>query len=282
MEGLSQRVADRYMVRLAVREVVSAPGFRARTASLQDLTPEVLTAFAEGFLIGEGRTASFGGLVKKLSKLMEFFKKAPKAWEQIKQFLGVKSVTDIPRAIKEWAKKGLDALRKAMSKVKETFPLALYFVPQAKMPGLTDLMHRILAKHPAIAKALAGVKNVAGRIDQWMDKYLPTLRRPLLAAIFIWVWLNVSELTWDMEGLIRGFTGGISFGELLAGLPESGIGFIAALAGLGYGALPVTIIARFLWLTMNRYLEWVPGKGFKVNWDRIGGESARPEFVPVF
>ena len=52
-------------------------------------------------------------------------------------------------------------------------------------------------------------------------------------------------------------------------MPESGIGLIAASFGLGYGALPVTLIARFIWLVANHYLEWIPGKGLKVRWSAM-------------
>ena len=279
-----QRVTDRYFVRLAAREVCGGAPFRLRTAALHDLTPEVIEAFAEGFILsrGPGRVA-FGGLLKKMKKLVEFFKKAPKAWQRIKEFLGINGLTDIPKAIKDWAKKGLDALKRLLKKATEVFPLSLFFVPQTKMPGLTDLMARIMDKHPGIQKVLLKIRGAAIHIDDWLNKYLPTLKRPLLAAVFIWVWLNVAELSWDMQGLIQGFTGGISFGDLLASLPESGIGLLAAVAGLGYGALPVTLIMRFAYLVAHKYLKWVPGKGFVVNWATITGDpQLQPERVAVF
>ena len=152
MTALSQRVANRYLVRMAAREVCASKPFRRRTASLRDLTPEVLEAFGEGFTLFDGRVA-FRGLVKKLKKLVDFFKRAPRAWERIKQFLGIKSLKDIPKAIKDWAKKGLKALKGLLKQATETFPLSLFFVPQGKMPGVTDLMNRIMADHPKIAKA---------------------------------------------------------------------------------------------------------------------------------
>lgn len=36
------RLADRYLIRQAVREVCAGQTFRTRTAALHDLTPEVL------------------------------------------------------------------------------------------------------------------------------------------------------------------------------------------------------------------------------------------------
>jgi len=282
LESLSQKVAGRYLVRMAARKVCASKSFSRRTASLHDLTPEVLEAFGEGFMLFEGRVA-FRGLVKKLKKLVDFFKKAPRAWERIKQFLGIKSIKDIPKAIKEWAKKGLIALKGLLKQATETFPLSLFFIPHGKMPGVTDLMNRIMANHPGLAKALNSIKGKAVHIDKWLNKYLPRLKKPLLAAIFIWVWFNVAELSWDFEGLLAGFTGNISFGELLASLPESGIGLLAAVAGLGYGALPVTLIMRIMYLVAKKYIRWEPGKGFVVNWAEITGDSTRPsEKIAVF
>jgi hypothetical protein len=269
---------------LASRQVCLTTGFRTRTASLQDITPRVLEAFAEGFLLqGEGRVASLGGLVKKLEKLVGIFKKAPKTWEKIKQFLGIEGITDLPKAIKEWAKKGLDALKQALKKATQVFPLSLYFVPHKKMPGLSDLVERIMARNPNLAKIIQGVKNLGAKADAWLDKYLPTLRRPLLAAIFIYIWLNVVEISWDLEFLLEGFSGGISVGALLTSLPESGLGFLLAGFGLGYWSLPVALMARIIWLVANEYLEWVPEKGLRVRWDKItDGKETRPEVVPVF
>ena len=288
-EGVfAQRVTDRYMIRLAVREIVVAPEFHARSAALQDLTPQVLEAFGEGFLL-PARTASFGGLVKSLSKLLDFFKKAPKAWERIKQFLGIESLSDIPGAIKEWAKRGLVALRKLFGHIPDIFPLAALFIPKGKGPTLSDLIHRIMAKNPLIARALEGINGGVVKIDEWLDKYLPTLKRPLLAAAFIYIWMNVGELSWDIPTLINGFLGAISFGDLIASLPESALGKLILSLGFGgslgpvwMGAFPIAIVFRLIWLVRGGYVEWVPGKGFLVKWDKITGEPARAEPVPVF
>ena len=284
MSVTAKRVADRYMCRLASRQVCASTGFTTRTAALHDLTPQVLEAFAEGFLLHEGHVASLGNMIKKLGKLVDFFKKAPKAWEGIKHFLGIQNLTDIPKAIKEWAQRGLTALKNYLHKATQTFPISLYFVSPKRAPNLTKVIHQIAIKHPGIAKALEGIRSFAGNIDQWFDKYMPTLKKPLLAAIFIWIWVNVAELTWDFTQILAGFTGNISFGDLLGSLPESGIGLLASAAGVGYMVLPVALIARLLWLVSKKYLVWESDKrGLLVRWDLIADdEHVHPEFIPVF
>lgn len=283
MAGLSQQVADRYLVRLAVREVCASKAFKRRTAALNDLTPEVLEAFGTAFYLPtHQKRVAFGGLVGKLKKLVDLFKRVPKVWERIKQFLGIKGITDIPKKIKEWAKRGKDAIIKTFRELAHTFPFSLYFIPQNKMPGLTDMLTRITGNAPWMAKALAAAKNFAKPLDELAEKskILRMLRRPVVAAIFIWIWFNVAELTWDIESLILGFTGGMSFEDLLTTLPESGIGLLAAMAGLGYGALPITFIGRIIYLAAKKFIEWTKGN-IVVHWQKMGVDQP-DEVIPVF
>jgi hypothetical protein len=279
--NLTQTVSIRYLIHKAAREAYFSEDFLYRTAAQDEITPEVLAAFGEAFYVHEGKVA-FGNLVRRLKKLLSLFKQAPKLWTKFKAILGVEKLTEIPKKIKEWAKKGKKALGKVMKRIAGTFPLCMFFVSKKKMPGLTDLMARIIKASPRMKALLAKVKgNIIDPLDRMLDKYLPTLQRPLLAFIFAYCWFNVAEISWDIEGLIAGFTGSISLGELFASLPESGIGFIAAAFGLGYGALPVTFVLRIIWLVKNHYLEWIPGKGFVVKWEDMGIDSPS-EVVGVF
>lgn len=81
-----QHVADRFLVRLAAHEACRATGVRLASAGL---TPMVVAALAEHFYLPqyEGRVA-FGGLVRKLKKLVEGFKHVPKLWGKFKQAIG--------------------------------------------------------------------------------------------------------------------------------------------------------------------------------------------------
>lgn len=283
-DSVTYRVALRHEIRRVAYEIASEPSFQTRTASLRDITPEVLVAFGEGFLL-EGSTHKvglFGGLKRRLQKIWDFLKKAPRAWDKLKEFLRVDSASELPGKLKELARSGYKALGKLVHKLKDTFPLSLYFVPKNKMPGLTDLLQRIVEASPVIKSALSRLnKNVIQPFDKMLQKHLPNLSRPLKAAVFIWIWLNVAEISWDFDSLIAGFTGGISLGELFQSLPESAIGALLAAFGVGYHLLPVMFAARILWLVAQNYLEWVPGRGFKVRWDRITGEGIRPELVPA-
>lgn len=289
----AQRVLDRYVLRTVVRGVCASGEFRTRLASLRDLTPEVMEAFGEAFVLSmvrsRTRVALFGGLGGKIKKLWDLFKRAPQLWTQIKEFLGIQGLTDIPKMIKEWAKRGMDALKKGLHAVFVSNPVAaLYVVPHKKMPGVTNMLARIGKAHPKLKSTLDKVNtSIVEPIDKALSesKFLRTAARPVLAAIFIWVWIHVIEITWDLHDLVRGFTGAITFGELLQSLPESGIGFlIAALfPGLGtFALLPITIIARVLYLLAKKVIVWVKGKGFLVDWTKLGKPEQGRELVPVF
>lgn len=286
----AQRLACRYAIRAAVSQVCSSKGFATRTASLHDLTPGVLEAFAEAFLL-EGmpsyRAGFLGKVVQKVKKLWELFKKAPKLWEKIKSFLGVKGVTDLPGKIKKWASDGLKALKKAFKELILENPIvALYVMPDQRMPNITDLMKRLVKSSPRLSKILSKVSTAGVKIDKILKKspILSMTARPIKAAIFIWIWLQVTEMSWDLPGLVEGFTGGISVADLLSSLPESALGLLIGtlFPGIGtFGLLGVSVIARVAYLMREDVLTWVKGKGFKVNWEKLG-VNMQPEMVPIF
>lgn len=265
----AQRVADRYMIRQAVALACQGP---FKTASMYHR--EVVQACLEGALMGTPwmKTATLTGLLTKAKKLMGMIKSAPKLLDKIKDALGIKALSELPQKLKEMAQQGFQAIRKALDKIKSTFPVSLYFAPKTKMPGLTDLLQRIVGGSPAIGKALNAIGSKIKPIDAWLEKYAPNLSRPLKAAAFAWVWINVAEISWDLPSLWDGFTGKISLSELFASLPESGIGAVLALFGVGYHLLPLTFVARLLWLVSHKYLSWKDGK-LIVHWGKIRPED---------
>jgi hypothetical protein len=278
--SLALRVRDRWLIKLAVEGQYSEHSLRIASWAPPK---EYIQALVEGFwLPKEGSTdkEAFLDILKGVKKLLALLQNAPgRAWEAISHAFGLHDMEGLSfgekvklfaSRVKALAKEGREALQKLGKKIKETFPLSIYFLEKHKAPSLTDLMVRIAKKSPRIWAIIEKIKGGAEKVDKWLNKYLPTLKRPLLAAIFILVWFQVAEISWDLESLVNGFSGGISFTELLTSLPESGVGLILSMMGLGYGALPITIILRIMWLVANHYLEWVPGKGLRVRWEQMG------------
>lgn len=285
------RVRDRHFIQESVlHQHASLLSTNRKTGSYLP-EPELVTAVVEAIWEPRSVTAktAFLGITKAVKKIFGLIKRAPQAWGRLQQTLAIPgwdsmSLSEKAKALgsrlKELLHEGKRVLGKAFKSMATTFPLSLFFVPKGKMPGLADLLQRISQSVPWLDKALKGISAGAVKVDQLFEKYIPKLRKPIYAAVFIWIWLNVAELSWDMQGIIAGFTGQISLGELLASLPESGLGFIAAAFGLGYGALPYAMIARLMWLVAQNYLEYVPGKGFKVQWAKMGIRQ-RSELVPA-
>lgn len=272
MEALAQRITCRHMIRVAVDQATYGKS-TIRTASALDR--KMIVACLEVATLGTDleKTAGLGNLIAKAKKLWEMVKKAPSLWTKLKEALGVESFQDLPKVFKEWGQKGLGVMRKMVDKMKSTFPISLYIASKSKMPSLTDLLGRIVASSPKLEAALKAVNTkVLMPLDTWIEKNAPNLTRPLKAAVFVWVWLNVAEISWDMKSLMDGFTGAISFGELFASLPESGIGAVLAVLGVGYHLLPISILARIVWLVGKNLISWKNGS-LVIHWDKITGDK---------
>ena len=270
MEPSAQRVADRYLVKLAVQEVYSYPAPHIKTAANRGITPAVVQAFLEGFYlpVHTGRVA-FRGLVQKAQQLIKMFGKAPRLWAKFKKLLGIERLTDIPKAIKELAKRGYRALQKVLGKAFQKWPLKLYTLEKGKLKGLNGLIDMLVKKSPAATRFFQKARIKTDQFGEWLKKAAPTLSAVLMTAIYIWIWLNVVEFEWDMQGLTDAITGTLSLSDLLASLPSSGLGFLLHAFQLGtFTLLPATIIARILWMVAHRYIEWT-GSGFRVNQQAI-------------
>ena len=255
------RVAHRHMIRRACREAWGSPG-NQRVAS--QLDRETFEALADSFF---ERTAGFGTMVRRLKSFLKMLRKQPRFLSRLKDMIGELT----PENIRKWAQEGKKALGKVLRRAAHEFPLGIFFHPRANLPTLTDLIGRIM-KETGVGEVLrTRVKPGVDYIDRLFAKYLPTLRRPVYAAIFAFIWFNVAEISWDFRGLAAGFTGAISLSELLGSLPESAVGAVAAAFGLGFQMLPVMLVARLLWLVAQNYIEWDSRSGsFRVHWHLLG------------
>ena len=236
----ASRIAHRYLIR----------------TSMDRRANQLVSAFSE-------RKASVLSRIRELGNILTKF---PKAWEIIRRVLGISSIQDI----KSIAASAKSVLRKILTRLRETFPLNLFFDGKRKMPSLTEILAKIAKRSPTLDKVMKGVKAGADWIDRMLKKHLPTLSKPLLAAIFIYVWVNVTEISWDLEGILKGFMGQVSLSELFGSLPESGIGALISLTGVGtFYFVPISIVARISWLVANHYITWENGSVI-VHWEKMG------------
>ncbi|MDB4278171.1 hypothetical protein N9917_01075 [Deltaproteobacteria bacterium] len=275
MKVSAQRIADRHIIQMAVRKATSSRDFRRRRGSVRDLTPEVLETFAVEFYLPmhQGKVA-FGSLTRKLREMSKAFSRYPKLWQKFKDAIGVQGMMDLPGAIRQLAKDGHKALKRTIGKAFDVWPLKLYTLPASKVLSVNTMIEKLMDQFPQFKSYLSqNVKPKVDLFDRWLRKHLPTVSRVLMVAIFIFIWLNVVEFEWDIEALVRVMGGQLSLAELLASLPGSALG--AMMNGLGLGTftlLPVTIVARLMWLTSKRYLIWT-GRGFELNWDHLAADG---------
>lgn len=193
-------------------------------------------------------------MAKRLKQLGEIFKKAPRLWEDFKRVVGIKSLTDLPRALKDLAKRGYDALRKIIGKAFDTFPLKMFLIKGA---GLNDFLNKVTAAIPGLDQALSKVREKADIIGDWLRKHAPVVSTVVIVAIFIFIWMNVVEFEWNLSDLTKALIGNISLGDLLASLPGSALGFL--MNGFGFGTftlLPAALVTRMLWLMHKGYVVW--------------------------
>jgi hypothetical protein len=279
-EVSASRVATRYRVREISRRVAADLQRGPRTASSHEITGDVLAAFAEAFWVpasGPGlKRAGFRALAKRLKQLGKLFKKAPRIWEKFKSLVGVESLADLPRLLKELAMQGKKALGRFFGKALNTFPLQIFTIKGA---GLNDLLVSISSQVPGMDGALAKIRKGGDVVGDWLRKHAPRLSKVLIVAAFIFIWMNVVEFEWNFSDLGNALVGNIGFGDLLATLPGSALGFL--LNGLGFSMftlLPMALVARILWLMHKGYIVW-DGRWF--NLDTVALRRDGFEVVPV-
>jgi len=215
--------------------------------------------------------------MKKLGQLIELFKKIPKLWSLFKAKLGVKSLSDLPRAIERWISKGRDFLKRVLTKMFQFPPLSIYTLGVSQKLLLQTWIEYLVDRFPRFKEWL---KNKAKpRVDQferWFRESLPVISGMIIAAIALWLWWEVVEYEWNLQDLLSyltdAFTGRVTLADLLSYLPGFGVGFILRLLGIGwdnpFSLWPPLLVAQIVVLLSNRYLIWT-GKGFKLNEDQI-------------
>jgi len=264
----ARRVASRHQVRQVARRVSADLQRGPRTASSNEMTADVLWAFADAFWTppgGTGRVAGMRGLrglAKRLKQLGKMFTRAPRLWQDFKRLVGVESLKDLPGILRDLAEKGKSVLKGVFKKAFNTFPLSMFKIKGA---GVNDFLKKLTDRVPGLNDALGKVKGGADQLGDFLRKHAPNLSKILIAAVFIFIWMNVLEFEWNFSDIAKALVGGISLGELLATLPGSAIGMLMNVLGLGtFTLLPVALFARIMWLVAKGYVVW-DGRWFKLD-----------------
>lgn len=254
---------------------------RGRTASSREPLERALVAMAEGALIpADGspvRKEAFAGLLRKFKQVVDAVRHSPGLWEQVKKLLGVESLDELPGKLQALARDGFHYLQKALHSAFEKWPLKLYTLPENKLLSFNALIEKLVKMSPRFEKFLhSHVKPKIDQFDHWMKEHLPHLSKLLMVAIYIWIWLNVTEFEWHLKDLMSAATGALSLSDLLVSLPGSILGFLMNSLGFGtFTLLPATIAARILVLIAARYIDY--GGGFRINYDKLSEDFGIPK-----
>lgn len=266
LENSILRVRHRYLVRLAARQALPSSNTRLASAGF---THEVLAAFGEHFMEPSFTSrVAFLGLVKKLKQLASVFGKIPKLWGKFKELLGIESLADIPKAIGRFAETGKAFLKKALNKVFGTWPLKLYTLEKGKLQSFSQMLDSLLGKFPAFKDLVDRGARKLGDWGEMLREKAPHIAGAVMAAIYLWVWLNVVEFEWDLKSFTEAISGLLTFPDFLSSLPGSAFGLLLRPLGVGtFTLLPYAVAARILYLLGHRYIEWKDG--FHVHWDLL-------------
>lgn len=293
--SFEKRVASQHTLRNEVRKILAG---RTASKSNKELTSEVLLSFLDshGSKISTQKQAF--DVAKKIKALWEAFSSKKEAWEDFKDMIGVRAdsllsaLKELPSKIQNFVKKGKDALQKAGDYLVDKVPFfKIYFEARGKMPALNAYLLKLGDYLPpkisnalkSVAKSVTGIAEV---LDDYVRKHPISLLagKAVSAALFAVIWLNVTEISWDVPDILRGFSGGYTFVELLKSLPEAGIGLILSLLFPGLPSkyflnaiLPVTVALRLAWMVSHDYASWDKGS-LEVHWDEMGVDQ--PEGLP--
>jgi len=222
------------------------------TASRQQVIDEayrLVVALDLSFFKELGRKLKTGA-----QRIVQLFK-IPEIVTKLKEFIGDLSI----KGILDFVKKGAGLAKKIGKVLKDK---AWFIITEKKIPTLTSLIEKTELGLKAKGIYQDKVEPWVNIVDAWMKKYIPTLSRIALAALFAYIWFNVEEISWEPTDLLHGFTGALSLSDLLATLPESGVGFLLSqlMGGLGYTIMPYILIPRLIWLLTKGYIKWRKGK----------------------
>lgn len=283
MTSIHKRVAARYLIRCAAREV--ARERRAARMVASGLSADVLAAFGEASVDGvaSGRM-TVAGVASRMRELVTLFTRAPEAWEQLKRVIGASSLLDLPGKVSELVKGAAAHLRAAGESLARSVPvLQIYLEVGTRLPAVGEWLSTMYDKLPGpVRAAVSRITSKVKSLAQWLDELVgkndvaKLVGRAASAAIFAYVWMNVAELSWDLPGILRGFSGQLSFSELVETLPESGLGLLVSLLFPGIpqklvfnAFLPITVALRLAYLYERKLIK-INGKKVSLT---LGGQT---------
>lgn len=225
------------------------------------------------------KRGSIKGLVSKLKQIYEAFQRMPDLWIKFKEMLGITATGTIAlykelnskfEKFLEAGKKWIDDTKKHLEDKHEFFKF--FFLYASDAPTLTSIVKNAIGKLESkvlkdlqgfLNRYLKGYKSFKDWIVAFFEKHplLHLISTPAKAYLFWVIWVNVTEISWKITDILKGFLGMVSWEELLESLPESGLGF---LCGILFPNIPQGWILESLKISWNILI--IPTVGLQVYW----------------
>lgn len=275
-----QKLAGVYLARKAY--VLEASRWAIRTSStgrtahitVREIDDRVLSVFGEEVIrcAGLDKKAILKGLGKKLKEIYQAFQKAPDLWAKFKDMLGITSTNPLTlyaelskkfQALLDDGAKWWEGVKNKLKKDSKIMHFLFLYASDA--PTLTSIVESLIEKNggrggdlfkwlgKVVSPVLGKAKNLSDWLDNFLDKHplLKILTAPAKAYIYWVIWINVTEVSWKISDLLKGFLGLVSWSDLLASLPESGFGFLITLL---FPGLPGGWVSKSLSIGWNALL----------------------------
>ena len=116
----------------------------------------------------------------------------------------------------------------------------IFFKVVVETPSVTSFFKNLMSKFPKLKSVLDSIGSKATSLANTVDGFFQknSLLKPAnwfaRGAFFTYVWMNVAELSWNVPEIVRGMLGGMSWAEILASLPESGLGLVVCSVVWGF------------------------------------------------
>lgn len=278
-----RKVADKYLALEASRWVIkTSPKSKIASIAGNEIDENILSVFGEGMLryASIRKVSILKGLGRKLKEIYDAFQKAPDLWKKLKEMLGVVSTNQISlyyefsekfQGLLDDGERWWAGVKSEMEK--DSKIIRFVFQYAANAPTLTSIVQSVIDRNGGgdgklakemeriINPVLRKARNLSDWIGGFFDRHplLNALTTPAKAYIYWSIWINVTELSWKITDLLKGFLGLISWSDLLKGLPESGIGFLVSLL---FPGIPRGWISKSLSIGWNALL--VPAVGLQL------------------
>ncbi len=258
---------------------------KIRTASAYQVRKELNATTLIPFANQIVKHGSLFGLTSKLKDIYEKYQEQPQMWNLFKKTLGINAIDNVSLyhqlndKLAGYLEQGKEWVNKHKQQLSEKNKyLYFMFLYADKAPTVTSSINYLLERvdseekqiiMQAFKKYNGGFNTFAEIIEDFFDHHpvFDVMSMPAKAYVFWLVWTNVTEISWKVTDITKGFLGLMSWGDLIRTLPETGLGLliqvfcpfipsgmIASSLKIGWNALIIPAMGAQFYYLYRRHL----------------------------